>query len=187
MTETVGPLRHNLNIYRGDTFSQPFAFLEDEDDARIVEDLALTSGSTSATSATAAFTTGDNDKKLVAIEGLGIDDGTTMTYVSATEVTLSAPATATLTDVLAAVRGLNCSAFTCVAEYRTHANSATAAATFTVDDSRSAVGVFDVTLSETLTADLPRSGVWDLQATGPDGVSTWVAGKVTVTKDATHD
>lgn len=59
---------------------------------RVFADMATTSGSATVTSATAAFTTGDNGKVL---SGPNVPVGATITYVSATQVSISANATAT--------------------------------------------------------------------------------------------
>jgi hypothetical protein len=183
MTDLPG--RKDINIYRGNDFAKTFAFLEPG--GRGITDLVITSGSTAATSATANFTSADTGKKIVSIGGTGITDGTTMTYVSSTQVTLSASATATATNVAAAVRGINCSAYSGhAAEMRATEDSAVLA-TFSVDSSRKAVGVFTVSLDATTTAALTLGGVWDWQVTGPNGVTTWISGKAKLTKDVTHD
>ena len=181
----AGPGRKNLTVREGRDFITTFAF--GEPGARKIEDLVITSSSTTATSATAEFTSADTGKKLVVIDGVGITDGTTMTYVSATQVTLSAAATATRSNVAAVVRGINCSAYTGhAAEWRNTEDAATAVATFTVDDSRAAVGIFEITLDAASTAAATRSGVWDWKVTGPNGDTNWIEGKVIFKKTVTE-
>lgn len=179
------PGRKNLTVREGRDFSQTFAF--GEEGARKITDLVITNGSTAATSATAVFTSADTGKKLVDVGEVGITDGTTMTYVSATQVTLSAAATATATNVNAVVRGINCSAYTDhAAEWRNTEDAADPVATFTVDDARAAVGVFVISLTSTQTAAGSRSGVWDWKVTGPNGDTNWIEGKVIFKKTVTE-
>lgn len=64
--------------------------------ARTVTDAILTSGSNVLTSDTAVFLSTENGSAVIAS---GIPDGTTMTYVSATQVTMSNNATATTSGV----------------------------------------------------------------------------------------
>ena len=179
------PGRKNLTVREGRDFLQTFAF--GEEGARKITDLVITNSSTTATSATAEFTSADTGKKLVTVDGTGITDGTTMTYVSATQVTLSAAATATATNVNAIVRGINCSAYTAhAAEWRNSEDAATTVAAFTVDDSRAAVGVFVLSLTAAQTAAATRSGVWDWKVTGPNGDTNWIEGKVVFKKTVTE-
>ncbi|WP_133059408.1 hypothetical protein [Nocardioides sp. PD653-B2] len=67
-------------------------------DGRMVTDLVLTNGSTTATSATANFTAADTGKVMFAQY---VNADVTMTYVDPTTVTLSAPAQANATGVTA--------------------------------------------------------------------------------------
>jgi pimeloyl-ACP methyl ester carboxylesterase len=68
---------------------------------RAFSDLVTTNGSTAISSATAAFTAGDNGKVLWAAAGVPV--GTTITYVDATHATLSTPATATTSGTKAGI------------------------------------------------------------------------------------
>lgn len=176
----------NFKVRSGNTFRKTFMW--GEPGARKISDLAITSGSTVATSETAVFTADDDDTKLVVQDGVGVDDGTTITYVSPTEVALSEPATATRNNVKAVVRGMNASAYTGHrAHFKYKWGPGDPVAVFDVDTSRAAVGVFVISMSASVTETLGKSGVWDWEVTGPDGVSTWVEGKVTYVKDATND
>lgn len=56
---------------------------------------AVTNGTTTLTSATAAFTSGDNGKVLISKAANGIPAGTTITYVNPTTVTMSVAASTT--------------------------------------------------------------------------------------------
>lgn len=184
MTADV-PGRKNITVYQGNDVAKTFMW--GEPGARKIDDLVITSGSTVATSISARFTTADDDRKIVTQDGTGITDGTTMTYVSATEISLSDPATATATDVKAVVRGMNASAYSGhVAQIRRDEHAADVDAEFQVEDARKAVGVFVLTLANTVTDGMTRGGVWDWQVTGPNGVSTWVAGKVKFVKDVSR-
>jgi len=68
---------------------------------RQVTDGVLTSGSTTLTSATAAFTSADNGATAI---GTGIPAGATLTFVNATTATLSAAATASGTGVTVTIQ-----------------------------------------------------------------------------------
>src|SRR5215831_13754251 len=68
---------------------------------RQVTDGVLTSGSTTLTSATAAFTAADNGRP---VSGTGIPAGATLTFVNATTATLSAAATASGTAVTVTIQ-----------------------------------------------------------------------------------
>ena len=178
------PGRSDLVINEGEDFAKAYAFYERG--GRVIEDLVTTNASTTATSATAAFTSADTGKKIATADGTGIADGTTMTYVNSTTVTLSAAATATLTEGVAVVRALNCSAYTAhAAEIRKTEDAATTLATLPVDTSREAVGFYTIELAAADTATLGQSGVWDWQVTGPNGISYWYAGKARFLKRVT--
>lgn len=70
---------------------------------RLITDLAITNASTNATSATAAFTTLDTGRLLQGPNN--VQDGTYITYVNATTVTLSRAATGTQTGLTAVIGG----------------------------------------------------------------------------------
>lgn len=70
---------------------------------RYITDLAITSGSTTATSATAAFTSLDTGRMIQGPNN--IQDGTFITYVNATTVTLSRTATGTQSGLTALIGG----------------------------------------------------------------------------------
>ncbi len=182
---TVGTTNGDLSLYRGDDFVQPWGFVEE--DGRVIDDLVITAASTAATSATALFTAADNEKKLTVSDGSGVADGTTMTYVSSTQVTLSAAATLTRTKVAALVRALNCSAYSAhLVSFRPSEDSTTVTLA-TVDTSRQSYGMFTFSLSAAQTTVLPRRGVWDWQTNGPNGVATWIKRRRwTCTKDVSH-
>ena len=182
---TVGTSNGELSIYRGDDFVQPWGYVEQG--GRVIDDLVITTGSAVASSATAIFTTADSTKKLTVADGVGVADGTTMTYVSATQVTLSAAATQTRTGVAALVRALNCSSYSAhLLQFRPSEDSAVVASA-TVDVSRQSVGMFTFTLSAAQTTALGGRGVWDWQVSGPNGVTTWVKHRRWVcTKDVSH-
>ena len=171
-------------VYSGSDWSLSFGAVEEG--GRGIDDLVLTSGSTAATSATAAFTAADTGKKISTVDGTGITDGTTMTYVSATQVTLSVAATVTGTYV-ASVRALNASS------YSTHSASAkraegdtTALCTFTIATARAAVGWFLFTLPEATTEPLSGNGVWDWRVNDGTVTAYWLAGKVRFAKNVTE-
>ncbi len=178
-------------IESGADFVKPWCFVEDVlDDAdpggRFVEDLVLTDGDSTATSATADFVSDDTDRKIATPDGLGIDDGTTMTVTNSTTIELSAPATATGT-FKASLRALNCSAFTDHKAQVRNKPGGRLLCEFTVDDSRSDVGVFEFSLAGAATETLSGNGVYDWKVTGPDGVSYWTRGAVHIVKNATED
>lgn len=168
-------------VYSGSDYALPFGAVEDG--GRGVADLVLTSGSTTATSASAAFTSADSDKKVATADGSGIVDGSTMTYASPTTVTLSAPATATGTFV-ASIRALNASSYTTHDADIKRAEGGAVLATFTIDDARSSVGWFEFSLPAATTEPLSGVGVWDWRVEGTDA-GYWLAGKVQFRKNTT--
>lgn len=174
----------NLVIVRGDSFFEDLAFVEPG--GRTVDDLVIVDGSTTATSASAAFTTGDTGKQILTVAA-GIADGTTMTFVSPTQVTLSAPATESLDGCEAHIRAMDCSEFTDhLAQFRQYVDAADPIE-ITVDDARADVGYFTLSIDADATAALIRGGVWDWQHTNADDeVWTWIGGKVKLVKDVAH-
>lgn len=169
-------------VYSGSDWAVPFGFYEAG--GRLIDDLVLTDGSTAATSATAAFTAADTGKKIATHDGSGVVDSATMTYVSATAVTLSVPATDTGTFV-ATVRALNCSSYTNHTAEAKRAEGRPVYCSFAVDVTRNAVGWHELTLPEATTEPLSGNGVWDWRVEGPNGVSYWLAGKVLFRKNVT--
>lgn len=70
------------------------------------------------------------------------------------------------------------------AQIREYADSATIAATFSVDTSQAAAGTVVLSLTETDTAAMVPGGyVWDVQW---EGVGTPIGGAVTITADVTR-
>jgi hypothetical protein len=186
--------KETLEIRQGDTYQKPFGWVEDAIDAddnggRDISDLIISSGDTAATSLSARFSTNDNGKKIAVADGNGITDGTTMTYVSPTQVTLSAPATADRSNVLAFLRPLNLTAYT---DHKAEIRSATRAhrgrllTSFTIDVSRAAVGIYWFSLSATETLKVVGHPFWDWQVVGPQGSSTWHGGDIDVDSDVTQ-
>jgi len=173
----------DLIVVRGDAFFEDLAFVEEG--GRTIDDLHLVDGSTTATSQTAQFTTGDTGKQLMTVAE-GVPDGTTMTFVSATQVTLSQAATVSVDGCEAHVRALDCSTFTDhLAQLRPYVDG-TPAVALTVDDARAAVGYFTIALAAELTAALKRGGVWDWQVTDSGNVWTWLGGDFELEKDVAH-
>ena len=177
---------HTLDdLYRGDVYVAPFGFVEDG--GRVIDDLVLTASSTTATSATAVFTAADNGKKLTVVDGSGLADGTTITYVNATTVTLSAAASSTRTGVAALVRGLNLSAYSGHTVQLRSSEDAGTATDASVDSSRGTYGILELSLTAAQTLALPHRGVWDWETTSPDGVFTLIKrGRFVCEKDTTH-
>lgn len=177
---------HTLDdLYRGDAYVAPFGFVED--DGRVIDDLVLTASSTTATSATAVFTSGDTGKKLTVVDGSGLADGVTMTYVSATTVTLSSAASSSRTGVAALVRGLNLVNYSAHTVHLRASEDATTSTVATIDSSRQTAGILELSLTEAQTLALPRRGTWDWQVTGPDGTFTlFRRGRFVCEKDTTH-
>ncbi len=168
-------LRDNADFFFGAGFFEP-------DGGRAVDDLVLTNGSPIVTSASAAFTTGDDGKKLAVVQAGVVTDGATMTYVDAETVSLSENASVSMVGAGASIRALNCSAFTSVGahvKYRPGINSAVILELDT-DDSRNAVGLFSVSaVSADIAAAVKSSGHWDWLMDGPDGHIPWYEGRVT--------
>lgn len=183
---TGDPARKNLRVRTGDTFRKTFMW--GEPGARMVSDLAITAGSAFATSEEADFTPADNTKKLALHDGVGLADGVTMTYVDEHTVELSEAATVTRVGVRAVVRALNCSAYgNHLAQFKHLRGEGAPLATFDLDATRAAVGVFVLSLSAAVTLGFQESGGWDWQCTTPSGdVKTWVEGSVIVVKDYTR-
>lgn len=74
-----------------------------------------------------------------------------------------------------------------LAQIRPHATSTEILATFTIDDANADTGVLVLHLDADETAALSRSGVWDLQETIGEVVTTILAGTATVTLDVTRE
>jgi hypothetical protein len=180
------PATHNLEMYRGDDFEVTFGLVEVG--GRVVDDLVLTSGSTSATSATAGFVSADVGKKIVTHNEAGITDTCTISSVSsATTVTLSQSATSS-GDFAASIRALDCSAYSApAADIRATADGSEVE-TFTFDSARSDVGVFVMSMTDTETAALSAGVyVWDWQITDADSkVRTLLRGSCTIVADVTR-
>lgn len=200
----VDPTGRELFIRRGDDFEKPWGAFEDVDRSdptdlggRAIEDLAITSGSTTATSATALFQTQDTDRKIaLALPDAGIADGTLMSFVDETTIELSEPATATATNLLAFLRPVNCTAFDtghlAVIRRRPLVRAVVDApppdAVIDVDTTRSAVGVFWFRLPWSVTRHIGNNWFWDWQVMGLDGLrSTWMDGYTVITGDAARD
>lgn len=183
---TVGTSSGSLAIYRGDKLTQPWGFIEPS--GRVVDDLVLTASSTAATSATAVFTTGDTGKKLTVVDGTGLADGVTMTYVSATQVTLSVAATASRTNVVALIRALDLSAYSSHLVHFREQEDSTVVNAATVTSTRGAAGVCEFVLTAAVTTLMPRGGSWDWAATHSTyGDTTLVKSRRwTLVKDTTH-
>lgn len=184
---SLSPRRKDITLRDNQDFKLGFGFKEPG--GRGITDLVIEDGSTSATSATAAFTTGDTGRKLVVVDGNGIVDGTTMEYVSPTEVTLSAAATADRSGVTAVVRALNTSAYASLgAQVRNPDNIDRLILALTVDAARKAVGIWELTAArEEIKAKVRRSGlIWDWLVQGPEGDGPWYAGLVTFERGATR-
>lgn len=81
---------------------------------------------------------------------------------------------------------LNLSGYTWRAQWRAAAVSKTAIE-LEVDDTDAAEGILRVRASSANTAAMNSSGVWDLQATDGDTVTTWLRGKTVLTRDVTRD
>lgn len=188
MSYTLSPVETAvwpLSIRVGDAFGKQFGYVEPG--GRVIDDLILTDGSAVATSASAAFTLAD-DGELITVPGGGVADGTTMTYVDATTVTLSAAASTDRTDAAALLRPLNCSSWSShLAQLRKLKPDTSAIVAFTVDSSRSAYGLFRLTLTSTITAALePQRCIYDWQATTDLGVKTLFEGPVSIRRDASR-
>jgi hypothetical protein len=96
------PAIRQVAINNGCTFVDLHARFGNCTTNRNVSDAVFTAGSTSFSSATAAFTTADNGSFVIAP---GVPPGTTMSYVSATAGTLSTAATLSGTSVQATIGG----------------------------------------------------------------------------------
>lgn len=82
---------------------------------------------------------------------------------------------------------VNCSTWTVESQIREDYDDATAAATFTVDDTDAATGVFVLTLTDTQTATLPvKRLLVDFQRTASGLVSTIFRGYVIVRQAVTQ-
>ena len=174
-----GPRHRDITLRDNANFAKVFGFFEPG--GRGIDDLVITNGSPTATSVSANFTPDDNGKKLAVLDGVGITDGTTMTYVDAQTVTLSDNATATRAGVTAVVRALNCSNYTTIGaqvKYK-RGSTATIVLPLTVDDSRNAVGLFPITAVQAdIAASVKKNGFWDWLMLSPDGPVPWYEGSV---------
>lgn len=182
----ASPAQRDLEIRRGDTFRERFAFVGPS--GRVIEDLVLTDSATAVTSAS-GFESTDSELAITSVDGVGIDDGTTLLVTGPTSASLSAAATATRTQVVATIGGYDFSTLTNhLAQIRTSTDAADPSAEFTIDDARADVGIFLLSLTATETAGLPPLGFWDWQAEHPTyGVVTLYEGRVTLTKDVSRD
>lgn len=178
------PATYDLELYRGDDFDTAFGLVAPG--GRVVDDLELTSGSATATSASAAFVAADAGKAIVTHDGTGITDSCTiLAYVNATTVTLSQTASAS-GQFAASIRALDASGYSSpLAQIRASADDGTVLATFSWNQTRSDVGVFVMSLEDTVTDDLPTTGgVWDWQILDDnDRKRTLLRGAVSVTAD----
>jgi len=180
------PASYDLELYRGDDFDITFGLVEVG--GRVVDDLVLTSGSTSATSATASFVSADVGKKIVTHNEVGITDSCTISSVSSSSVvTLSQSATSS-GNFAASIRALDCSAYTSPAADIRPTADGSETETFTFDSTRSDVGIFVMSMTDTETAALSAgSYVWDWQITDADSkVRTLLRGACTIVADVTR-
>jgi len=189
---TVAPRRRDIILRGNRDFSIGFAF--PEPGGRVVDDLVLTDGSTSATSETAAFTEAEDEKVIAVLDGVGIPDTpVTMTYVSATEVTLSEPATADRVGAPALIRAVDCSSFRFIGAQvkKRHGKDVPAIVEFTPDDSRASVGLFVLSIAQSVLesneAQLAHEArYWDWPLSTPAGDIVPYAGVVTYEAGVTH-
>ena len=176
------PASLDVEIYAGDKYQLVLTHCV-PGTARVVEDVVTTSTSTTLTSATGAFTAADTGKVIAAG---GIPAGTTVTYVSATQLTLSQAATETSSDgtaILGTPVNLTGKTFT-APQVRPSAASTVVLATMTLDQTTYlTTGQLVASLTGAQTQDL-ASGYWDLPCV--TDVATWWAGRVNVTRDVTR-
>ena len=177
------PGTYDLTIYRGDDFDKTFGLVAPS--GRVVTDLNVTSGSPTATSATAAFVASDVGTLIATHDGTGITDGTTIAGVTnSTTITLSANATASGTFI-ASIRALDCTGYSSpFAEMAADTESSELAA-FTFDETRIDVGVYVMSLADTVTELLAATttAVWDWSVVVDTKVRTLLRGGVTVVAD----
>ena len=174
--------RVNITFRRGDDYTEDFSFVESI--GTTVTDLITTSGSTTVTSASAPFVAAHTGKLIATADGTAITDGTTLTYVSPTQATLSANATASGTSI-ANVAALNCSGYS--NHYATvSTNEDTTGTSLTVSASRASVGVFTLSLAYNASGFPTKDGVWDWQVTTGGKIKTIVEGNVKFDKDVPH-
>lgn len=72
-----------------------------------------------------------------------------------------------------------------IAQWRTSADSTTFLP-LTVDTTNLAIGKFVVAAPNTTTAAMTGDGVWDVEATGPEGIRTFVFGRTSLRRDVTR-
>lgn len=186
-------IRRDYTITRGDDAAKPIVL------ARAVYDAVVTKGSTTVTSATAAFATAQ-DAGIVVL-GAGIPDGTTISSVgSATSVTLSAAATASniLTRAFPIpnyepLRGLvilsrDVSGWTYTSKIRKEPQSSTVLASVTVTQSNAVKGQLIWAPTHAITVSLPKFCAYDIQGvrTSDGFVETIQSGLLTVSPDSTR-
>jgi hypothetical protein len=89
--------------------------------------------------------------------------------------------------VAALVRGLNLSAYSGHTVQLRSSEDAGTATDATVDSSRAAYGILELSLTAAQTLALPHGGVWVWETTSPDGVFTLIKrGRFVCEKDTTH-
>lgn len=96
------------------------------------------------------------------------------------------PHAVTFTDAAGAPLDVSAYAFTAQIRSLSQGGTGEPLAEFTIDDSQAATGIVVLSLAATETADL-AAGYWDLQADDGTTVSTWLAGRVSVSGDVTHE
>jgi hypothetical protein len=165
---------------------------EDTQGGRLVDDLILTLGSSTATSATGLFTANDSGLKIATESGEGIDDGTTMTFVDDDTIHLSSPATADGVFV-ATIRSLNLSNYSAhKAQVRRAQLQRTAARSFlleiNVDDTRADVGWYLLSIAAAESEVRGEvNGEWDWRVDGPTGRAFWMRGAAHIRENVTVD
>lgn len=190
-TPATFDLTGDFAIYRGDTWGPHAVQI-----GRGVTDAAVTLSSDDLYSATAQFGAGDVGATVGSYTVAGgvwtpstlIPAGATILSVdSGTDVTLSAVAADTQSDVAVKIGAKDLTGYTFLAQIRRGWTNpdVLAAVTVTVTDLTS--GTFDLSLSPSLAATIPPGdAVWDLQSSMSGVVETWLRGNVTVLPDSSR-